>query len=86
MRYRIEYNKLAAITKPVNLGQGFPDYEPPERITNFLTEVASEKNLSFYQYARGMVIHIALQILNIFILEITVDIQLFKFYYYLVQS
>ncbi|VVC26951.1 Pyridoxal phosphate-dependent transferase, subdomain 2,Pyridoxal phosphate-dependent transferase [Cinara cedri] len=50
----IEYNQLAAITKPLNLGQGFPDYEPPARITNFLAEVASEKNLYFHQYTRGL--------------------------------
>lgn len=53
---RIEYNKLAAITKPLNLGQGFPDYEPPSRFSNFLAEVASEKNVYFHQYTRGLVI------------------------------
>lgn len=44
------------ITKPLNLGQGFPDYSPPSRFADFLAEVASEKNLQFYQYARGFVI------------------------------
>lgn len=53
--YRIEYNKLALITKPLNLGQGFPDYSPPSRFANFLAEVASEKNISFHQYTRGLV-------------------------------
>ncbi|XP_060856140.1 kynurenine aminotransferase-like isoform X2 [Metopolophium dirhodum] len=50
----IEYNNLAMITKPLNLGQGFPDYEPPSRFSNFLAEVASEKNLYSHQYTRGM--------------------------------
>jgi len=54
--YRIEYNNLAMITKPLNLGQGFPDYEPPSRFSNFLAEVASEKNLYSHQYTRGLVI------------------------------
>ncbi|CAH1733132.1 kynurenine aminotransferase-like isoform X1 [Aphis gossypii] len=50
----IEYNNLAMITKPLNLGQGFPDYEPPSRFSNFLAEVASEKNLYSHQYTRGL--------------------------------
>ncbi|CAI6356092.1 unnamed protein product [Macrosiphum euphorbiae] len=50
----IEYNNLAMITKPLNLGQGFPDYEPPSRFSNFLAEVAAEKNLYSHQYTRGM--------------------------------
>lgn len=60
MHFRIEYNKLAAVSKPLNLGQGFPDYEPPSRFFDFLIEVASEKNLSFNQYTRGLVNNILL--------------------------
>lgn len=56
IKCRIEYNKLAAITKPLNLGQGFPDYEPPSRFFNFFKEVVSEKNIFFHQYTRGLVI------------------------------
>jgi kynurenine--oxoglutarate transaminase/cysteine-S-conjugate beta-lyase/glutamine--phenylpyruvate transaminase len=55
MLYRIEISKLTAITKPLNLGQGFPDYEPPSRFPQFLAEVASENNLNFHQYTRGLV-------------------------------
>ncbi|XP_025417814.1 kynurenine--oxoglutarate transaminase 3-like isoform X2 [Sipha flava] len=50
----IEISKLTAITKPLNLGQGFPDYEPPSRFPQFLAEVASENNLNFHQYTRGL--------------------------------
>lgn len=56
--FRIEYNKLAMITKPLNLGQGFPDYAPPSRFPKFLAEVAAENNLSFHQYTRGPVIYL----------------------------
>lgn len=54
--YRIEFSQLAIATKSLNLGQGFPDYDPPSRFSNFLAEVASEKNSFFNQYTRGFVI------------------------------
>lgn len=76
MLYRIEYNNLAMITKPLNLGQGFPDYEPPSRFSNFLAEVALEKNVSFHQYTRGLVI---LKLKNIcLLLKILIYIHFFN--------
>ncbi|XP_076252880.1 kynurenine aminotransferase-like isoform X2 [Rhynchophorus ferrugineus] len=47
----VEYIQLALDHKPLNLGQGFPDYPPPKYITNALIEVASNRNL--HQYTRG---------------------------------
>lgn len=41
--------------KPVNLGQGFPDYSPPSRFSQYLSEVAKEGGL-YNQYTRGFVI------------------------------
>ncbi|XP_025417824.1 kynurenine--oxoglutarate transaminase 3-like isoform X1 [Sipha flava] len=49
----IEFTQLAATTKCLNLGQGFPDYDPPSKFSNFLAEVATEKNSYFNQYTRG---------------------------------
>ncbi|XP_001951376.2 kynurenine--oxoglutarate transaminase 3 [Acyrthosiphon pisum] len=49
----IEFSQLAVTTKCLNLGQGFPDYDPPSRFSNFLSEVATEKNSYFNQYTRG---------------------------------
>lgn len=65
IKYRIEYNNLAMITKPLNLGQGFPDYSPPSRFSNTLAEVVSEKNLFHHQYTRGLV---RLQIIKLYYL------------------
>lgn len=39
--------------KPLNLGQGFPDYPPPEYVTDALMQVASDRNL--HQYTRSYV-------------------------------
>lgn len=47
----VEYIQLALDYKPLNLGQGFPDYPPPKYVTDALTEVASNRNL--HQYTRG---------------------------------
>lgn len=49
----IEFGQLAVTTKSLNLGQGFPDYDPPAQFSNFLSQVASEKNSFFNQYTRG---------------------------------
>ncbi|XP_050439429.1 kynurenine aminotransferase isoform X2 [Adelges cooleyi] len=48
----IEFIGLAMEHKPVNLGQGFPDYNPPSRFSQYLSEVAKEGGL-FNQYTRG---------------------------------
>ncbi|XP_050305533.1 kynurenine aminotransferase [Anthonomus grandis grandis] len=47
----VEYIQLAADYKPLNLGQGFPDYPPPQYVTDALVEVASNRN--GHQYTRG---------------------------------
>lgn len=38
--------------KPLNLGQGFPDYAPPSYVTKALTDVATGNHL-LNQYTRG---------------------------------
>ncbi|CAH0552677.1 unnamed protein product [Brassicogethes aeneus] len=48
-----EYIKLAAAYKPLNLGQGFPDYPPPSYVTDALKEVACSENNFLHQYTRG---------------------------------
>nr|BBA45756.1 kynurenine oxoglutarate transaminase [Pachyrhynchus infernalis] len=47
----VEYIQLALDYKPLNLGQGFPDYPPPQYVTDALIEVASNRGL--HQYTRG---------------------------------
>ncbi|CAH0405753.1 unnamed protein product [Chilo suppressalis] len=50
----VEYIQLAAEYKPaVNLGQGFPDYPPPEHVTKALAEIATGDNPLLNQYTRG---------------------------------
>lgn len=49
---RVEYIALALKYKPLNLGQGFPDYAPPNYVTKALTDVASGNHL-LNQYTRG---------------------------------
>ncbi|XP_050528592.1 kynurenine aminotransferase isoform X2 [Daktulosphaira vitifoliae] len=48
----IEFIGLAMEYKPVNLGQGFPDYNPPSRFSQYLSEVANKSGL-YNQYTRG---------------------------------
>lgn len=47
----VEFIQLAQETKPVNLGQGFPDFPPPEFVVKALQEAASGNAL--HQYTRG---------------------------------
>ncbi|XP_028165953.1 kynurenine--oxoglutarate transaminase 3 [Ostrinia furnacalis] len=50
----VEYIQLAAEYKPAaNLGQGFPDYPPPEHVTKALAEIATGDNCLLNQYTRG---------------------------------
>ncbi|XP_050663863.1 kynurenine aminotransferase isoform X1 [Leptidea sinapis] len=50
----VEYIQLAMDYKPaVNLGQGFPDYPPPEHVTKSLAEIAVGDNCLLNQYTRG---------------------------------
>lgn len=50
-----EYVELAAKYKPLNLGQGFPDYPAPNYVTEALKHVAStaESQPLLHQYTRG---------------------------------
>jgi len=47
---------LAMKHKPLNLGQGFPDFAPPKHVTDALAEVAMGDNILLQQYTRGYVI------------------------------
>lgn len=52
----MEYIQLALEYKPLNLGQGFPDFAAPEYVTKALRDVASSENVLLHQYTRGFVI------------------------------
>lgn len=52
---RNEYVILAAQYKPLNLGQGFPDFAAPKYATDALGEVAKSDNVLLHQYTRGFV-------------------------------
>lgn len=49
----VEFIQLAAETKPVNLGQGFPDFAPPDVVVNALRDAVSGPNHALHQYTRG---------------------------------
>lgn len=51
----VEYAALAAKYKPINLGQGFPDFAAPSVVTRALGDVACDKNVLLHQYTRGFV-------------------------------
>lgn len=53
--YRVEYIDLAIKYKPLNLGQGFPDYPGPEHVTKALADVALGSDSLLHQYTRGFV-------------------------------
>ncbi|XP_055620324.1 kynurenine aminotransferase isoform X4 [Toxorhynchites rutilus septentrionalis] len=49
----VEYIQLAAQYKPLNLGQGFPDYHAPKYATDALAAAANSINPLANQYTRG---------------------------------
>lgn len=49
----VEYIQLAQDHKPLNLGQGFPDFAAPDYVTKALAEVATGENVLLNQYTRG---------------------------------
>ncbi|XP_014482843.1 PREDICTED: kynurenine--oxoglutarate transaminase 3 isoform X2 [Dinoponera quadriceps] len=49
----VEYIQLALQYKPLNLGQGFPDYYAPKNVTNALAATANSDNPLLQQYTRG---------------------------------
>ena len=51
----MEFIQLALENKPLNLGQGFPDYGCPKHVTEGLAEVMHDPNLLLNQYTRGYV-------------------------------
>ena len=46
---------MALEYKPLNLGQGFPDYPPPDYVTKGLVDVLTDSNCLLNQYTRGFV-------------------------------
>ncbi|KAF2884168.1 hypothetical protein ILUMI_21995 [Ignelater luminosus] len=48
-----EYIQLAADYDPLDLGQGFPDFSPPEYIISALDQVIKDKDIMLHQYTRG---------------------------------
>lgn len=53
--YRVDLIDLAMKYKPLNLGQGFPDFAPPKHVTDALADVAKGDNILLQQYTRGYV-------------------------------
>lgn len=50
----VEFIQLALEHKPLNLGQGFPDYAaPPNEVTKALATAALSENTLLNQYTRG---------------------------------
>ncbi|RWS07400.1 Kynurenine--oxoglutarate transaminase 3-like protein [Dinothrombium tinctorium] len=49
----VEFIQLAIDYKPLNLGQGFPDFAAPEHITKALSDTALSENPLLNQYTRG---------------------------------
>lgn len=49
----VEYIQLALEHKPLNLGQGFPDYPPPSHVIKALEKVADSNDPIVHQYTRG---------------------------------
>lgn len=49
----VEYVQLAMAYKPLNIGQGFPDFAAPKYITDALADVAQSDNALLQQYTRG---------------------------------
>jgi kynurenine--oxoglutarate transaminase/cysteine-S-conjugate beta-lyase/glutamine--phenylpyruvate transaminase len=54
---RVEFIELNAQLKPLNLGQGFPDFMPAEKVVQELAKTceADEGNALLHQYTRSMV-------------------------------
>ncbi|XP_054854098.1 kynurenine--oxoglutarate transaminase 1 isoform X1 [Eublepharis macularius] len=49
----VEFVKLAATYKTVNLGQGFPNFPPPDFVREAFVEAISEKDTLIHQYTRA---------------------------------
>jgi hypothetical protein len=60
---------LALDHKPLNLGQGFPDFAAPDYVTKALAEVATGENVLLNQYTRGFVSSVCTVFLHLQLLE-----------------
>ncbi|GFR10602.1 kynurenine--oxoglutarate transaminase 3 [Trichonephila clavata] len=49
----VEFIQLALDYKPVNLGQGFPDFAAPDHVSKALSQAAVSPNVLLNQYTRG---------------------------------
>lgn len=49
----VEFIQLALQYKPVNLGQGFPDFAAPEAVVKALSDATTSTNVLLNQYTRG---------------------------------
>ncbi|GFS96660.1 kynurenine--oxoglutarate transaminase 3 [Nephila pilipes] len=49
----VEFIQLALDYKPVNLGQGFPDFAAPDHVAKALSEAVISSNVLLNQYTRG---------------------------------
>jgi len=49
----VEFIQLALEVKPLNLGQGFPDFAAPEHVVNALKRADGDTNVLVDQYTRG---------------------------------
>ncbi|KAF6036560.1 CCBL2 [Bugula neritina] len=49
----VTFTELARTTGAVNLGQGFPNYPPPDYVCNALTKIGESGNFMLNQYTRG---------------------------------
>lgn len=52
-----EFIQLAIDHKPLNLGQGFPDFAAPAHVTQALADATLSPNVLLNQYTRGFVSH-----------------------------
>lgn len=52
---RVEFVKLAATYSTVNLGQGFPDFPPPDFLKEAFTRALSGEKHMLHQYTRAFV-------------------------------
>ncbi|XP_041370941.1 kynurenine--oxoglutarate transaminase 3-like isoform X2 [Gigantopelta aegis] len=49
----VDFGKLAAECKALNLGQGFPDFMPPQHVLDALVNAAKSDNVTVNQYTRS---------------------------------
>ncbi|KAG1714363.1 Kynurenine--oxoglutarate transaminase 3 [Nymphon striatum] len=49
----VEFVQLAAENKPLNLGQGFPDFAAPPEVQQALNEANNSSNTNMHQYTRS---------------------------------